>query len=841
MDMNNEKYQRKINLLEAELGTCKAQLKQNQLLVEQLITENKLLQTQRRRDNATDAATSQPFSVGLQNLSTVLNQHKGKEQAPSLLIPPSPIQPSPSLKTDDLNSSNSQNATSPDTLKKEEKKEEEPEQLKPFLKMNKIGVPMPSIELKMKSQGVDPQLLHNYLNRLTNPVDVKSNTINATPTNNNNNNSNETQTKTVPPELEPFLKQLKIGVPRVAIENKMRAQGLDPQMLNDYQNSSSSNTSAAAPSSHAKTEQKGNALATALSNGLAESIQKNKATENKPVVFVNHKSSIEELPPNLKPKPNVVPSVKMRQLHWTKVNPKEVKGTIWEEVDDNSTNINIQELETMFQITEAKANPSSSANGLSKKKKDDTIHLLDSKRAYNVDIGLSRIKLTHNRILDAILGMDETTFNVDNISKLISYVPTPEEVDTITSYEGDPSQLGHAEQFFLTLSVIPNVPERLRLWEFKLRFKELIDQQNEKISLLRKAHDTVKNSKAFRDVLRYILKIGNYMNGGTKKGQAYGFKLSSLKQLTGAKTADNTMSLMEYLILVLRKNANDAFKFVEEFEILEEVSRVDVSQLAADVNKIGVNLQSIKKRIDSKVDQSDRRNLFGDVMTHFLKSGEIEFQQLRNRHDRVKQDCLKLSEFLNQSNDIQLEFFKLLNEFKQLFTKAQEIVVQREQQEMKETKKQKAKEQKVQPTTLKNQQDKSNVSDQTQVKKIDTSELGDILHKRKVNTAVTTIVDAADKQKKESNKLGNVIETLGITTTKQKIIEEKITEPSVTDGLLFLETNKQLSKECRDCLQENPKTVIREYWSHNKQSWFLNLLNVKTKINIFDLLFHNKY
>jgi len=134
--------------------------------------------------------------------------------------------------------------------------------------------------------------------------------------------------------------------------------------------------------------------------------------------------------------------------------------------------------------------------------------------------------------------------------------------------------------------------------------------------------------------------------------------------------------------------------------ILEEASRVDVSQLSADVTKIGVHLKSIEKRIESKIDQSDPRNLFCDVMTHFLKLGQIHFQQLKNKHDKLNSDCIQLAEYLNQGNDIQMEFFKLLNEFRQLFIKAQETVVQREQQAMKEKEKQKMKERNALPTVI---------------------------------------------------------------------------------------------------------------------------------------------
>ncbi|ETO21205.1 intracellular protein transport protein USO1 [Reticulomyxa filosa] len=244
------------------------------------------------------------------------------------------------------------------------------------------------------------------------------------------------------------------------------------------------------------------------------------------------------------------------------------------------------------------------------------------------------------------------------------------------------------------------------------------------------------------------------------------------------------MSLMEYLVIILNKNDKSALKFVDDFEILGEASRVDVSQLTVDVGKIGSNLHAIKKRIDSKVDQTDRRNLFSDVMSHFLKSSETEYHQLKSRYEKVKSDCVKLAEFLNQGNDIQMEFFKLLNEFRLLFIKAQEAVTQKEKDE----EKQRNKERKGQNKPGKKKKTKSKL----QSKKSDQDELGGILHKRKGKTAVATILQAADEREKQEMKNKTAekqVEAVPDTPVKKPLLEvldEKTEASSMTDGVNIL-------------------------------------------------------
>lgn len=51
-----------------------------------------------------------------------------------------------------------------------------------------------------------------------------------------------------------------------------------------------------------------------------------------------------------------------------------------------------------------------------------------------------------------------------------------------------------------------------------------------------------------RRVLGLVLAFGNYMNGGTARGQADGFNLLVLTKLRDVKSQDNTSTLVAYLV-----------------------------------------------------------------------------------------------------------------------------------------------------------------------------------------------------------------------------------------------------------------------------------------------------
>ena len=88
------------------------------------------------------------------------------------------------------------------------------------------------------------------------------------------------------------------------------------------------------------------------------------------------------------------------------------------------------------------------------------------------------------------------------------------------------------------------------------------------IKLLELGYNNVYNSNGFKILLKYILALGNYMNGGTKKGKAYGFSLNSLKQLLSSKSKDNKITLMEYLITIIKNEEPNALEFLNDFFII---------------------------------------------------------------------------------------------------------------------------------------------------------------------------------------------------------------------------------------------------------------------------------
>lgn len=68
--------------------------------------------------------------------------------------------------------------------------------------------------------------------------------------------------------------------------------------------------------------------------------------------------------------------------------------------------------------------------------------------------------------------------------------------------------------------------------------------------------------------MEYVLAVGNYMNGQSARGGAYGFKLDMLEKLGDVKTTDNKKNLLMYVIMKAEKDKET--QLVDQNENLDE-------------------------------------------------------------------------------------------------------------------------------------------------------------------------------------------------------------------------------------------------------------------------------
>uniref|UniRef100_A0A2C9KSY1 FH2 domain-containing protein n=1 Tax=Biomphalaria glabrata TaxID=6526 RepID=A0A2C9KSY1_BIOGL len=99
--------------------------------------------------------------------------------------------------------------------------------------------------------------------------------------------------------------------------------------------------------------------------------------------------------------------------------------------------------------------------------------------------------------------------------------------------------------------------ERLKALYFKKKFQERKVDCKQRIDAVFEASKEVFRSRRFKKLLELVLALGNFMNKG-QRGNALGFKISSLGKMMDTKASTNkNMTLLHYIVELIEKKVDN--------------------------------------------------------------------------------------------------------------------------------------------------------------------------------------------------------------------------------------------------------------------------------------------
>ena len=134
------------------------------------------------------------------------------------------------------------------------------------------------------------------------------------------------------------------------------------------------------------------------------------------------------------------------------------------------------------------------------------------------------------------------------------------EINMVQNFEGKREELAKTEQFFAEISDVPGFKERLQALLFKKTHKEQLKELDETLDTITFCIKDLPTNKKFQTMLEYILAFGNYMNGTSNRGGAWGFKLDALDKVCDLKGTTNTKkTLLTFIIEQMEENLQGDF------------------------------------------------------------------------------------------------------------------------------------------------------------------------------------------------------------------------------------------------------------------------------------------
>jgi len=211
------------------------------------------------------------------------------------------------------------------------------------------------------------------------------------------------------------------------------------------------------------------------------------------------------------------------------------------------------------------------------------------------------------------------------------------------------SKLDKPERFVLEVFKLGKVVEILKCWSFQVEFKETCQNINKWLQAIEDSHQAIRGSQHLKKALGLLLGIGNYLNGGTQRGQADGFTLEILETLVTTKDVHNSTSLLEYITSLFCTKYGDRAPqdFAEELSSVgKAINTPTLQALAVDLTKFLSSLSQTRHLMEAALPEVHPSSAFVTTFPGFVSLAEKILPKLQ----------LKLNQVLQQFNQL-LEWF----------------------------------------------------------------------------------------------------------------------------------------------------------------------------------------
>lgn len=552
-----------------------------------------------------------------------------------------------------------------------------------YFRMVKVGLPKEAVKAKMVQEGAKPEILDK------DPDDM-------IPLNDENKTKAKIAVHTVPagehPLYSKYFKMLKVGLPKDAVKAKMKAENVDPSVLDKDPSDLIPLEGEAAeedegPMIRADEHPTYTKYFKMLKVGLppdgvkakmkAEGAADPAILDKDPstMIPVNERKAGSAAGPN-KASAAIKPKPKKKKLHWKALDASKVHASsLWaDEHEESAILMDEEEFKQLF--VESAASPGKDTAAGAKKaaavaakaakdlKKPKVVSLVDMKRAQNGGIALARVKFSFEELREKLLNMHDEGLTADQLKNLREYLPTPEETAALRGYSGPREQLGIVERYMNVMMDFCTAHKHISIMLFKQQFRPRLLECRTKISRVQDACDDVRLSARLKRVLKAILKVGNQLNEGEENK---GFSVDSLLKLQTAKALDKKTTILQYVVMLIFRNDEDALKFPEDLKHVNEAARITMEMIIGEKNSLQQEFDSNSKLLEDIRAASDDPSSTNAMLDFFVKV-DASCKELEKGYEKAKEKFSGVLSYFGEDPAMAShDFFTTLSRFVQVF------------------------------------------------------------------------------------------------------------------------------------------------------------------------------
>lgn len=285
---------------------------------------------------------------------------------------------------------------------------------------------------------------------------------------------------------------------------------------------------------------------------------------------------------------------KKKPLHWTKVPMNLLAGSVWPSLDENNVRLNEDEIDALFgvdvvpefQIAQEEVKP----------------EVLPHKRKHNINILLANLKMSSAAIMDVVRVPTYKELEPQALQALLLVCPTPEEEQLLVQNFNIKDQVDRTDSFMMDLAELKGLRGKVLCALSAKTFNE------EAVDVIR-SMDTfamipveVMNSVKLNRTLEAVLALGNFLNSGTGRGGAHGFKLEALAMLSTVKDAKGG-TLLEYMVRMVSRDIPGLLP-LDDMPTLPRSSELSLEAIGDEVQALLESVTNVTEQITQIGDDS---------------------------------------------------------------------------------------------------------------------------------------------------------------------------------------------------------------------------------------------
>ena len=473
---------------------------------------------------------------------------------------------------------------------------------------------------------------------------------------------------------ESYQKMLKMMIPKEAVEHKMKQDQVDPKIIMVVVGGNPDKAPhAKAPKS--KLSDAEESLASSYRQMLKLKVPKEAVRQKMEAEGISEKVIVSVLGEKFRKAPATHATTPRKGItstkpgfHWSPLpSGEEIQNSIWAIKkplieSEQASDIDISKHIEQFQKKQ------DAPQGSKKKAKSgvetkEMAKLIDFNRANNVAVTLKAFKEFSQVELSQIIEFIDPfeKINGDRALFMKDLLPAAAEVKVIKSYKGKDDKLIPAERWFKKIIHIKRIEEKIHVMRTMEAFKNEAAGMEDAFRLLTNACNQVMSSEKLPYALEMVRQIGNRMNEGRGE-EAAGFKMDFLPRLAQTKGSDKKTTAFDLVVMIsAARNQREALSLQGEFPDCREASRIQISELSAEVRKLGGAMRKCRKEMEAlKTEAGSGKpprfqvKIEGDSKSESALDKPVAHKNFRSNQTEVKTDVSSMHRelFAKRSNFI---------------------------------------------------------------------------------------------------------------------------------------------------------------------------------------------